>query len=974
MKTNKLNLTIFVLSFWALIVSIKVHAQEFETPVFQNWQLKQYEKNMDVAQSKNTLILNKIYSKTRFPFIENFDSSSSIYPDTFSWVDNFTTIINSQAIFDAQDATGITYQGTTGPADMLTSKFINTSNITFNTFISFVYTTGNTFHAGDSLVLQIKNQDQTWRSIWQSPKVKVSNKEMLFDLNLVNYKYSDFQFRFVNYCQLLSSNTQNYLVSKIVFDTKGQMGFHDSFKTFTTQDTTPNQYNWVYHQNRIKFSGDIQYNYGNAVVFDAQNRRGETYANADGQYGGADTLISVPFDMVNTIQASDSVNFSFLYRGLPNIKTYDSLFLEFRTINNNWTRVWAIAGATNNSFQLFTKSINVANNRHSFFQFRLINKTNYNNSDSLKWALTGFKIQKSIQLPFFDDFSKSKDYPRQDIWTDNKVFINNDFPSNQPSINVATFDGLDEFGNAYSTLPIKGAADKLTSASINIAKYLPKDSLYLSFVYQYQLQGNPDAVFPDDSLMLFFRSNADDVDAFEPVLLISAEEAIAHQFKQVILPIKDSFFFHHDFQFKFVNRGSLTGNLSQWHIDYVRLGIGRSFADSNINDVALTNTPTSLLNKYRSMPYAHYILNPSTYLADTQSFKIYNNNSISHTVDYKRRIFGPDGTQNFFYAFNQPTLFSKSDTTILIPNLSAPAINFNTSASNDSLIFTSTFKISNSTLANDQVPSNDTCTTQTIFSNYFAYDDGTAESGYAIRGKNNAGAALAYDLEKPDSIYGMYVFFNQAETNVSTQTFNLYVWKNLTGIDGFNPTLPNVELYKISNTNPIHTNKKNGFAYFKFDSAIAVPNRFYIGWYQISPYLLNIGLDKNYTIDGQAAINPNMFSYYDGVWSNSNIKGAMMLRPIVSKWIEPIAKVNEVENTTNSIKVYPNPASNLIKIENASNDIFEMHLFDLMGKEITIQSDGSIINMESVNDGLYILRIINTEKSIYKTEKIIIKK
>ena len=976
MKVKRKELR-FIFTLLALFSLDFVYAQEYETPLFQNWKLKQYDNglksNTSIAE-ENKNSVNKIYSITRFPLIDNFDTSSSIYPDTTAWIDNHISIINNYAIFDAQDANGTTYQNTDGIADILTSNYINTSNITFYTFMSFVYSTGGTWHTGDSLVLQIKNPDQSWKSIWQAPTVDVAYREVLIDINLVGYKYKDFQFRFVNYSKLNSSNIENYLLGKIAFTAKGQLGFHDSFKSFNSQDSTPSGLNWAYHQNRIEFSDDVNYAYGNAVIFDAQNLQGQTYSNSSGSYGGADTLVSVPFDLVNAANGNDSITLSFSYRAMPNAKSNDSLILEFRNRFNTWVRAWAVVASPSNAYNLFTRSINVGNNRHRFFQFRLINKSNYNNIDTLKWAVSGFKLQRSIFLPFFDDFSASKDYPRQDIWVDRNVFVNNDFPSKHPSINVATFDGLDEFGNAYSTLPIKGAADKLTTASMNIAKYLPKDSLYLSFQYQYQLQGNPDAVFPDDSLMVYFRSDANDVDAFEPVLLISAEEAKAHEFIQVVLPVKDSFYFHNDFQIRFVNRGSLTGNLSQWHIDYVRLGIGRSFADSNINDVALTNTPTSLLTKYHSMPYAHYSLNPSAYLADSQSFNIYNNNSTSYSVDYRRRIFGPEGNQNFFNASVQSTLFGKSDTAILIDNKANPKISFNSTLNADSLIFTSTYKISNSTLANDQVPSNDTCSVQTIFSNYFAYDDGTAESGYAIRDKNNAGGALAYDLEKPDSIYGMYIFFNQAETNVSSQIFNLYVWQNLSGIDGFNPASTNVELYKISNAKPIHTNKKNGFAYYKFDSAVAVTNRFYIGWNQISPYLLNIGLDKNYTIDGQAAVNPNMFSFYDGVWNKSVIKGAMMMRPIVGKWLEPTAKVNELAKSEKSISVYPNPASKTLKVENILGDVFELSLFDLTGKEILRQSSINAINLQDIIEGLYILRISNKEKSIYKTEKIIIKK
>ena len=72
--------------------------------------------------------------------------------------------------------------------------------------------------------------------------------------------------------------------------------------------------------------------------------------------------------------------------------------------------------------------------------------------------------------------------------------------------------------------------------------------------------------------------------------------------------------------------------------------------------------------------------------------------------------------------------------------------------------------------------------------------------------------------------------------------------------------------------------------------------------------------------------------------------------------------------------MYPNPTSNIIQVGNTLGDVFELSLFDLTGKEILHQSTTNALDIQAINDGLYILRISNTEKSIYKTEKIIIKK
>jgi hypothetical protein len=117
-----------------------------------------------------------------------------------------------------------------------------------------------------------------------------------------------------------------------------------------------------------------------------------------------------------------------------------------------------------------------------------------------------------------------------------------------------------------------------------------------------------------------------------------------------------------------------------------------------------------------------------------------------------------------------------------------------------------------------------------------------------------------------------------------------------------------------------------------------------------------------------------MYSFYDGVWNKSIIKGAMMMRPIVGKWLEPTAKVKEVSKDEKTISVYPNPTSNIIQVRNTLGDVFELSLYDLTGKELLNLISSNSMDIQAISDGLYILRISNTEKSIYKTEKIIIKK
>ena len=114
-------------------------------------------------------------------------------------------------------------------------------------------------------------------------------------------------------------------------------------------------------------------------------------------------------------------------------------------------------------------------------------------------------------LPFFDDFSQSILYPDSMKWTDNNVLVNDGFPLCPPNRNGATFDVLDANGKVYEyAISNAFVAEYLTSARIRLDSIMepepraltPADSVYLSFYYQ--PQGNGNAPEGQDSLVLQF--------------------------------------------------------------------------------------------------------------------------------------------------------------------------------------------------------------------------------------------------------------------------------------------------------------------------------------------------------------------------------------------------------------------------------------------------------------------------------------
>ncbi|MEJ2005588.1 MAG: hypothetical protein P8X57_11620, partial [Cyclobacteriaceae bacterium] len=89
--------------------------------------------------------------------------------------------------------------------------------------------------------------------------------------------------------------------------------------------------------------------------------------------------------------------------------------------------------------------------------------------------------QDHLNLPFWEDFSKSTDSPDTVLWSNSEnVLINNGLSFTPPSLNVASFDGLDAQGQPYGA-GSNGQVDSLSSRRINLSGYSFADEIYMSF-------------------------------------------------------------------------------------------------------------------------------------------------------------------------------------------------------------------------------------------------------------------------------------------------------------------------------------------------------------------------------------------------------------------------------------------------------------------------------------------------------------
>jgi len=938
---------------------------EVKLPVQNNFRLKSYSEELQKTDTRKMEFFMSSSNDTVFPFIERFTNPGTVL-DGFKWADNSVRRVGQTAVFDAYDAYGNVHSGGTfGWSDTLTSlPFHLTTNR--NVYVELNYSTGSTWSSGDSLILQFQKFYGTgWTTVWVSSNAAVSNKTISVlinpDADSVNYLFTTF--RLVNITRLDTSNTQDFILNYFVFAQKWNLPVYDNILNpgyDSTAVSFPQKQLWSQAKTTVYSGPDIGLTWCNVAVFDALDENLSVYSN--GTSGYADTLCSHEIDLTS-FSLSDSVYLRFFYRAMPNSKPSDQLILQARDSAFNWIPLANFTGSPFTDFRAFITQINIGKLRSNKFQFRLINTCNYSSSDTLKWVASGFNIGKKFGIPFVDDFSTSEIYPDQTVWQNKNVYINNNFPVRPPSFNVATFDGLDQNGNAYGVG--RGYCDTLATWPINLSGLTKADSVYLSFFIE--PTGNGSRPYATDSFIVQMR-NVD----YDPAAFINVWSDVAANypdtlFTQIMIRV-DSTFLHDDFQIRFMNRGSLTGNLDHWHLDYVRLDRGRSLSDIYYNDWAVSEVPNSLLKTYTSMPWKHFIVSPKKFETDTQYFRIKNNGTGTSLIPFQRLVFNEqplrlDSFRNFLPGF----LPAGSDTLVAVRDSAVKLIPFD--PTRDSIIFTATYSHQIST---DYIPSNNKLSVQTIFSNYYAYDDGSAEAGYAIA--NTPGSvALGYHMPNKDTLFGIAVFFNQSSINVAGLPFNLMVWSAV----GTPPaqTGETVLTRILFQNGPVYQNKINGFYYFKFDQPIPVDTLFYIGWEQTQTFELNVGLDQNYKINGQPALNPDMYYKTTDVpiWQPTELTGALMMRPIIAKWINMPVGVNEIRtvNEKFDVLVYPNPARNSIYFDTKQSEILNVELYDMTGRLIVNSTVNQELNLPPLNQGIYILRI-KDKKQNFIVKKIII--
>lgn len=619
-----------------------------------------------------------------------------------------------------------------------------------------------------------------------------------------------------------------------------------------------------------------------------------------------------------------------------------------------------------------------------------------------------------LQLPFFDDFSDAKGvFPNQEHWSDNYVFINDDYPVMPPTVGVATFDAIDNTGQLYGHAnPFGFGADTLTSNEIrldsittgNLRKLFPSDSIYFSFFYQPQGLGNAPAerdslvlefLAPDESLITI--NPADTVITGTDTIYYPADTIILEnwinmwssrgytlqtflnagnrEFMQVMVPIIDSArFFKPNFRFRFRGYASLAdatlpdwqSNGSQWNVDYIYLNIDRSVNDTTHSDVAFAKKAPNMLARYTSMPYIQYRANFVNEMADNIDIKITNLDDVSYNASYKYEV--TDDLNQLVNVYNAGNYFIAPFATsgyVTEPAFARPPVNFIYPINNPQPVTFITTHMLN-TEANLGRRQNDTIRFKQVFSNYLAYDDGTAEAGYGIT-PAGAQVAIKFQLNRPDSLFGANIFFNQTLSQGNIQNFYLNVWNDYFG-------KPGDLIYSRFGYQPVMEDSLNKFFFYRLDSAIMIePGRFpngifYIGWEQATDNMLNIGFDKN-----NSAQQHLFFRTFGNTWNPSQYEGAVMLQPIIGSE-RPLSF--EEKTIDKDFRVYPNPANtpNIKLSSKIKSSDFHKYVLTVVSSEGRVVMEvpmANELNVSSLTKGFYMIMLRDGKRTL-AVEKLII--
>lgn len=631
-------------------------------------------------------------------------------------------------------------------------------------------------------------------------------------------------------------------------------------------------------------------------------------------------------------------------------------------------------------FVLFSSVLSYGQRVVKPIEYNLEQAQHFQKNAHLRLAATG----DTLKLPFFDDFSQSTISPDLQKWMPGGgTYINNQYPVNPPTFNVATFDGLQENGYPYSTTSAnKGLADNLTSRPIDLSGLNPGDSVYLKYFWQGRGIGEEsDAV---DSIRLQLKSSGTP-SVWRTVWKKTGDSTA---FNHNIIRIGDAAkYFYNGFQFRFESYGRRSGSYDIWNVDYIYLDTGRLVKENWTPDLSFTTTPSSFLKNYSAMPINQYLANPSAETADSIYVRATNlrnfarlistDSSRSELRDIKNNVYIDTTSDKDFFPFPQlittpessyyrkEVIFSykaksKLDKfpTDIVPRILRYSFVMDPldPAKDEYFLFTS---------GADSIPSrvnflqNDSISGTTYLTDYYSYDDGSAEFGFGLN-QNLGKIAVQYTLNSlPDTITHIDIYFPRIHADQTGESLVLTVWSSVTPGSS-------AETFLRRQAEPLkHSTALNTFQRYQLTTPVIVNTpTFYVGYQQNTSEPIYTGFDRN--TDRRNKI----FYTVNGIWRQEQVEaGSLMIRPVFKDAAPSLGTFDPQNPNELECQVFPNPTTGEISI---AGKISSMNLYDLSGKLLLSRTyNGKVEEIHQENfshlpNGFYIMHLENEGAKVVK--------
>ena len=233
---------------------------------------------------------------------------------------------------------------------------------------------------------------------------------------------------------------------------------------------------------------------------------------------------------------------------------------------------------------------------------------------------------------------------------------------------------------------------------------------------------------------------------------------------------------------------------------------------------------------------------------------------------------------------------------------------------------------------------NDTLRQRIEIKDVFSYDDGVADFAAGLNRKNGQ-ISLQYVLAEQDTITHLDIYFPQIKPSAEGQFIDLLVLRDLSGDLGSILTQQQVTVQ--------FSDSINKFTRYELDKPVVVNDSIYVGFKQNTNNYIGIGLDKN---------NPQgdkiYFNIGNGWEPNIQVEGSLMIRPVLRN--VDFTVVNNIGHQQRpNIRVFPNPANRIVKIE---GEVESIGLYTIYGQKLPIAFNHDEFNVSHIPNGIYILK------------------